>query len=84
MMLKIFSVFDSKVGAYMSPFFMRSTGEAVRAFTQAVSDKDTQFCKHPEDYTLFELGEWDDQTSKFDLKSTPVSLGLAIEFKGGV
>lgn len=80
MKLKIFSVYDCKVGAYMTPIFARSTGEAIRMFTQAANDSSTNFCKYAEDFTLFELGVWDDEKSTFDIKHTPISLGKAIEF----
>lgn len=79
MKLKIFSVFDSKVMAFNTPFFQRSTGEALRAWSDAVNGQEG-FAKHPEDYTLFELGEFDDTDAKFELYSTPRSLGLAVEF----
>lgn len=62
MIYKIFSVYDKKVGAFMTPFFSRSKGEAVRSFTDACSDGQHQFVKHPEDYVLMALGEYDDQT----------------------
>lgn len=80
MILKMFSVYDSKVGAYLSPVFARSTGEMLRSFEAAVNDSGHQFCKHAEDFTLFEIGDWDDQKCMFVLKETPVSLGVAIEF----
>lgn len=80
MILKMFTVFDSKVGAYLPPMFLRSTGEAIRSFSSAVQDSSHQFCKHAEDYTLFEVGAWDDVKCQFVLKETPVSLGLAVEF----
>ena len=63
MKLKIFSVFDSKVAAYMNPFFARSTAEAVRIFSDAVNSSQQGFKSHAEDYTLFELGVWDDQSA---------------------
>lgn len=81
MKLKVFTVYDSKVGAHLQPFYARSTGEAIRSFSQAVMDTNTQFNKYPADFTLFEVGSWDDQSCVFDLNQTPVSLGLAIEFK---
>jgi len=80
MKLKMFSVFDSKVGAFMNPFFVRSTAEAIRVFSDAVSNPQQGFCKHPEDYTLFEIGSWDDQTAAIDHLDTPHSLGLAVQF----
>lgn len=79
-MLKMFTVYDSKVGAYLNPIFLRSKGEAVRIFQETVNSKDHMIAKNPEDYTLFELGSWDENTSKFVLNSTPISIGLALEF----
>lgn len=79
--MKYYSVYDSKVGSYMQPFAMRSRGEAVRGWIDAVNDEKTQFNKHPEDFTLMELGEWDDQTGMFqNCASGPVSVGVALEF----
>ena len=39
------------------------------------------FSKYAEDYTLFELGEFDEATGQFSLHNTPVSLGKASELK---
>ena len=39
------------------------------------------FCKYAEDFTLFELGSWDDSNCIFDLLKTPYSLGVLIEFR---
>lgn len=78
MILKMFAVYDSKVGAYMAPFFMSSTGQALRAFIDTASDKETQVGKHPEDFTLFELGEYDDSCAVIHSLDTPKSIGVAI------
>lgn len=78
--MRIFSVYDSKVEAYMTPFFMKSKGEAVRSFADAANDSSTYVSKHPGDYTLFDLGEFDEETATFNLSSTPISLGVAVEF----
>lgn len=80
MNLFVFSVYDSKVEAFMNPFFMNSKGEAIRAFSDTVADSKHPFAKHPADYTLFCLGTFDNSTGEFDRLSTPQSLGLAIEF----
>jgi len=78
MKLKIFSVFDAPVGAYLQPFFCRSNGEAIRSFQDACNDGKTQFAQHPNDYTLFYLGEWDDTGGVLDT-STPARVGSAAE-----
>lgn len=81
MILKMYCVYDSKISAYMHPMFFRSNGEALRAFAAAVNDPSHGFNKHPEDYTLFELGSFNDDKATVTMLSSPASLGVAIEFK---
>lgn len=62
MIVGMYAVFDTKAGAYMPPFFMHNHAMAQRAIMGATMDKEHQFYKHPEDYTLHYLGEFDDNT----------------------
>lgn len=80
MIVKMYAVYDSKVEAFLSPLFFQSKGQAVRAFTDAIADSSSPISKHPEDFTIFELGSFDDSNAKFDLHATPISVGVAIEF----
>lgn len=80
MKLRIFSIFDSKLDAFAAPFFMSTIGQATRAFTDEASNPQSSLSKHPEDYTLFELGEFDDQNAAFTLHPSPKSIGLALDF----
>lgn len=80
MNFKIFTVYDCKAQNYLQPFFCRSTGEAVRSFTEIANDPKSQIGKYPVDFTLFELGSFDDNTADFVIFNTPVSLGLANDF----
>lgn len=81
MQLQIFTVYDSKAEAYMAPFYMNTKGQAIRAFTDSANDPNHQFYKHPEDYTLFLLGQYQDENASFHLQKTPLPIGKAIEFK---
>lgn len=80
MLLKVYTVYDTKAECYLQPFYCKSKGEALRSFTEISNDKNSQIGKYPEDFTLFELGEWSDATAKFGQHDTPISLGVAIEF----
>lgn len=80
MIYKVYSVFDSKIEAYLQPFFMQAKGQAIRGFSDLVNDKNHVFGKHPEDYCLFELGSYDDSSAKFDLNKNPLSIGVGVEF----
>lgn len=65
MKLFVFAVLDKAVGAYASPFFMRSKAEGTRAFSEAVSDGKSPFSKHPDDYVLYHLCGFDDASGMF-------------------
>lgn len=80
MLLKVFSVYDAKAFAYLPPFFMAEKGMAARVFTEAVRDKSHQFGKFPEDYILFQIGSYDDQTGNLMALLAPeqVASGLQV------
>lgn len=80
MILKVYSVYDSKAEAYLSPMFFQTKGQAIRSFGEVANDSSHQIGKYPEDFTLFELGEFNDSNCKFTMYDTPYSLGLALEF----
>lgn len=82
MIRKVFSVYDTKAGAYMTPFFYPSEAMAIRAFTQAVLSPEHDIHAFPQDYTLFAIGEFDDEKGWIE-PHAPRSLGNGVEFKGG-
>ena len=79
MQQKLFTVYDEKAESYLPPFFVPTTGLATRAFTDCVNSADHQFGKHPHDYTLFYLGEFDQDKASFSLVSAK-SLGNGVEY----
>jgi len=75
---KIFTIYDSKAKAYLTPFFLHEDGMAIRVFADCINDTTHQFGKHPEDYTLFNIGSWSDEKAKF-LTNNPIALSNGIE-----
>nr|QJB20537.1 MAG: nonstructural protein [Microvirus sp.] len=80
MKLKVFSIRDAKVEAFMQPFFSQTTGSGIRLFTDSIEGPQNGFSKHPEDYALFELGEFDQETGLLSPHPQPKSLGGAMEY----
>lgn len=80
MLFSVFAIYDSGISTWMPPIFLRNKGEMLRAFVEAVNNPESKFYKHPSDYTLFEIGTWNDDKCEFSLLKTPVRLGVAIEF----
>jgi len=81
MIYKVFCLFDSKVEAYLPPRYYRAKGEAIREFSEAVNMNDNGISKYPGDFTLFEIGEFDDSTGFITMLNAPVSIGNGLEFK---
>lgn len=76
----VFSIFDRAAGAYLPPFFLPAVGMATRTFKDCINSEDHQFGRNPHDYTLFLLGNFDDQKGTFDMRETKESLGNGLEF----
>lgn len=66
MKLIAMSVRDEKIEAFLPPFFVRTKGEGIRSFTEAASDEKHQFCRHPDDYVLYCVGVFDDNSGRFE------------------
>lgn len=67
MIYVVCSVRDSKAAAYGRPFFAPSVGVAIRSFTDEVNRdaEGNDMNRHFEDFTLFQLGQFDDGTGEF-------------------
>lgn len=79
MLTKVFAVYDSKAEAFLSPMFFQTRGLALRAFTAAASDEKHNFFKFAGDYTLFEIGEFDERSGDIKMFEAKVNLGTALQ-----
>lgn len=76
MKLVICSIHDSKAECFSQPMFFQAVGQALRSFIDAVSDGDPKnnLSVHPEDFNLFRIGLFDDQTGEL-ISEPPFHLG---------
>jgi hypothetical protein len=56
----LFTIYDSAVEKHLDPFLLDSVDEAKRAVAQLLADEGHPFNTHPEDFSLFLRGEFDD------------------------
>lgn len=77
--LKVFAVLDLKMARFMTPFTTVNAGVAIRMFVDSMS-AESVLVKHPEDFALYELGEFDEETGFLVAHVTPTNLGLAVSF----
>lgn len=80
MKLLAFSIVDAALSAYRTPFFCPTKGQASRYFGDLVTDGQTEIAKHPTDYSLWEVGSFDDATGRLESGSTPVLVCRGSDF----
>jgi len=81
MELKIFTIRDSKGEVYNQPFFQKTHGEAERNFHQLVNDNKSTVSQFPEDFDLYFIGTYNDQTGLLSPNDTPQHVIKAVQIK---
>lgn len=64
MRTKMYTIYDRKAMAYHMPFYAITDAVGVRTFSDAVSDPQSIFARHPNDYVLYLAGEFDDSNGQ--------------------
>jgi len=79
----ICTVKDRAADAYGRPMFVPSAGVAIRSFSDEINrnNAENQLYNHPDDFDLYELGEFDDNTALFTLHEQPKLLSLGKQVK---
>jgi len=77
--LQVFSIRDTKTGVFNPPFYSRTPGEAERSFKDQCNNPESMLHKYAEDYDLYALGEYDDNSGKIEQFDTPRHLVKAVQ-----
>ena len=60
----IYTIRDATLEAGTRPMFFATQEQAVRAFSQAVSGGDPHMTENADDFTLYKIGEFDDESQQ--------------------
>lgn len=82
MIKQAYSVFDSKSETFTPPTYGITEAEVVRGFSDLLQ-QDNAMSRHPEDFTLFHIGEYEDDTAQFT-SIPPRSVVTAISLKAAL
>lgn len=80
MIHRLFTIHDQKAKAYLPPSTLHQVGMAVRAFADAINDPTHAFARNPGDYTLCEIGTFDDECAKITTTEVPISHGSGLQY----
>lgn len=59
----LISIYDTKAEVHSKhPHQARNKADAIRSFEQVINNPESDFNKHPLDYALFIVGEYDEET----------------------
>lgn len=78
--MQIYSVYDNKAGTWMQPYYANNKPVALRTFSDAANDPTSMLNKHPTDFVLYHVGEWDDQKGKITAQEPAENHGMANEY----
>lgn len=71
MKLNLYVIRDQRT-TYMTPSVDYNDASAVRNFEHAVLNKDSLFNSHAEDYSLYRIGTFDNETGRISAEEMPV------------
>lgn len=75
-----FATYDAKAETYHLPFYARNSAVAIRSFEEAANQEGHDFMRFAADYTLFELGTFDDESGVSSEHKAHINLGNALQF----
>jgi len=71
-MVKVYAVYDAKAAAFGNPVFQSTEGIMRRNFEDACSDPKSPLVQHSADYSLYEIGSYDQNSGKLEAIQPPV------------
>ena len=80
MVTKIFAIHDDKAQCFSNPFFLPHRGLAIRNFSDLVVDPQSNVSKHPSDFKLYQIGEYDDCSGGLSPLAQPEFIATASDF----
>lgn len=81
MKTKVYAVMDNKLSAFMTPFFSHNDETAQRSILVALSHAESAIAVAPDDYDLYKIGIFDDESGLIDSEPTPVFVVRAANLK---
>lgn len=78
---KMYAIRDTKAEIYKQPTYFLTHGEAERAFKELANDREGIIGKNPEDFDLYYMGEFDDETGNIIPQEAPQHIQKAIHLK---
>lgn len=77
----VYSIYDSKAGIYLQPWFCPNNAMAFRNVEKACKNPNSPFVDFPSDFTLFKIAEYCEASGDLKPLSAKESLGNLVQFQ---
>lgn len=77
----LFSIYDEKAHAYLPPFTLPRSDMAIRTFADCINSDSHAFARNPGDYSLYEIGMFDDSTGEITTHAVRINHGVGLSYK---
>lgn len=73
----ICAVRDRAIDSFGQPIYVHTNAQAARMFRDEINREGSEMGAHPEDFDLYEIGSYNEETAKLEALSTPrlISIG---------
>lgn len=68
---KLYVIRDEKSGLFDPPVLFHNRGDAMRGFSTVFQNSNSMMSRFPNDYVIYEIGEFDDTTGKITSLDLP-------------
>ena len=79
MLSNIYVIYDVKAESFNKPTFIQNHEVARRSIKMLLDQPEGVHAQHPEDFTLYHLGTYDERTALFDFLDDPYPVFKFIE-----
>lgn len=76
---KIFTIYDDVLETYSTPILAINKGHMIRMLVEWSKNPQNQLTQNTKEKTLFELGDYEDQTGRMDLYPANKNVGMLHE-----
>lgn len=73
------AVYDKKTALFDAPFSCRHKNEAIREWHIVASDRNTKFGKNPEDFDLYEIGTFNEETGELITHKPAIQIASGVQ-----
>lgn len=78
--MKLFTIFDVRSESFSPVLGYPARGAALREFVDQTREPQSSIAKHPGDFILFEIGEFDQSTGVLSVHEERANLGSVLQY----